>query len=359
MEEKGKKNIAFKIFASLLIILILFFSKKENQERFIEALKLDSLVLSEVDIVNSILLNVNIEDIAYYDNYIISWKDNKLTRYTKEGNKEWEKEFNFTYPYAVFGKKGIYVYDRNLGDIYYLNSEGDTINRYRVEGKINSIKECLEYILVHVEEDKEEGIRILDDRGIIVSKISIAEASILNYSLNNQMNRYAYSILKLEDGSIKSGINVCSLEGEPIWTLQLEDEIIMYVTFVDEEKLVAMSDKGLYLIDEAEILWQKPISSPKDIYVEGESIYILYDTKLELISLEGDLKDSMAFSEEYNNFTFVNGYVAVYGEKNMLGIKNMKKTFKFEPEETIIKVIPANRNLIILYENKVDIVSFY
>lgn len=359
MEEKNKKNISFRIFASLLILLILFFSKRENQERFIELMNLDSLVLNEVDIVNSISVDENIDDIAYYKEHIIIWQGNRLIRYNKEGNKEWEKEFNFTSPYITFGNKGIYICDRSLGDIYYINSDGDTIGRFKVEGIINSIKEYSEYILVHVKEDSKEGIRILDYSGNLISKISTDEGSILNYCLNNEEDKYAYSILKLENERIKSEIKLYTLGDELNWNFQLEDEIIMYLTFVDERGLVAVSDGGLYYIDEGNVLWQKDITSVKDIHVGGEDIYFLYDKTYDIISLDGTVKDNMTISEEYNNFIFIDGYTIAYGEKNIMGIRGMKKIFNYESKEPIIKVIPANRNLIVMYDNRIDIVSFY
>lgn len=358
MEKNNKYSIFIKAFAVLLVLIILFFSKEENQEKLIELMNLDSITSDELHIINSISVDGNVDDIAYYDDHIIMCQYNKLVKYNREGNKEWEKEFNFNDPYVIFGDMGIYVSDNNLGDIYYLSSEGDTIGRFKSEGKIKSIKESGEYILIHLEDNDNEGIEILDTNGKLVASKILEEKYILNYCFSSEINRYAISTLKLENKNIESGIYVYSLNGDLIWDFQLEDELIMYVDFINDKELVAMSDKVLYYINYGDIVWQKSISSPKDIYVDEKSIHILYDNTYEVVSMDGATKESLILKDECNHFILANGYTILYGERNVMGLKGTKKMFKYGFDETIIKIIEGNKHLIVLHENRVDIVSF-
>lgn len=358
MRENNKKGVFVKVFAVLLVLIILFFSKRENQEKLIGFINVGSMISDKIHIINSISADGNIDDIAYYDDHIIMCQYNKLVKYNREGSKEWEKEFNFADIYVTFGDTGIYVSDRNLGDIYYLNSEGDTIGRFKSEGKIKSIKEGDKYILIHLEDSGNESIEILDTSGKLVANKVLQKKYILDYCFSSKINGYAMSILKLENETIESEIQVYSLDGELIWDFQLEDELVMYVNPIDDKGLLAMSDKALYYIDEGSIVWQKNISSPKGIYLDGESIHILYDNVYEIVSINGTIKDSLTLTDEYNRFILANRYAILYGERNIMGLKDTKKVFKYESEEPIIKVIEGNRNLIVLYGNRVDIVAF-
>lgn len=358
MEEKNKKNMPFKIFALVLILIILIFSKRENQEKFIEALNLHSLLLDELDIVNSISISKEVDNIAYYDNCFFIWQKDNLTRYDEKGSKEWEKSLSFVEPYIVFGQESIYICDKNLGDIHYLNLEGDTISRFKVEGTISGIKEYSQHILVHVREDNKEGLKLLDKNGNLLSKFYVDDGNILNYSLNDKNNIYAYSMLKLENENINSEIIVSSLEGNINWHFQVEDELIMYLAFVDEEKLIAMSDKGLYCIDKGKILWQIELIAVKDICITGENIHILYDKIYEIISSDGIINEKVTFTEDYNKLILTDDYAIVYGNNNIMGIKGKNKIFKYKSEEPITKVAAVRKNLIVLYESKIDIISF-
>jgi len=358
VKGNGKKSIFIKIFAALLVLMIFFLSKGENQEKLIELFNMDSLLLDDINVINSISADDEIDDIACYDGHIMMRKDNKLVRYSREGNKEWEKEFNFTDFYVTFGDIGIYVSDRNQGDIYYLNSEGDTIGRFKSEGRIKSIKESGENILIHLEDDGNESIEILDTSGKLIARKMLEDKYILDYCFLNKINRYAVSTLNLENEGIKSEIQVYSLNGELNWDLKLDDELIMYISFIDDKGLVAMSSNILYYIDEGNIVWQKDISSPKGICVDEKSIYILYGSTFEVISRDGAAKESLSLKEEYNKFILANGYAVLYGEENLMGFKGAKKMFKYKAEEPIIKVIEGNGNLIVLYENRIDIVTF-
>ena len=55
----------------------------------------------------------------------------------------------------------------------------------------------------------------------------------------------------------------------------------LFTQFVDDNKLIAMSDKALYFINRGNILWKKSFQLIKDIKIEKDKIHILYGNTLE------------------------------------------------------------------------------
>ena len=66
MEEKPRKSKIFKFFIVVLIGIILFFSKKENQDKFIDFLNTSKTINKDLKVVKSIPIESDIEDIAFY-----------------------------------------------------------------------------------------------------------------------------------------------------------------------------------------------------------------------------------------------------------------------------------------------------
>ena len=139
--QKKKKSKGFNFFIIILIGIMLFFSAKENQEKFISFIKDGETKGRALKVGGSIPMEDGIEDIGFYEKGIMVWKDKKLIRLKMDGTKEWEKEFNLDDPKIVFGENNIYVYEKPTGDIYFLNERGETVERIQLETKINNIVE--------------------------------------------------------------------------------------------------------------------------------------------------------------------------------------------------------------------------
>ncbi|HSH34687.1 hypothetical protein [Schnuerera sp.] len=71
MESKQKKSKGFKFFIIIFIGIILFFSKKENQEKFIDFIKTSAIRNQELKLEKSIPVNFNIEKLSFYDTSIL------------------------------------------------------------------------------------------------------------------------------------------------------------------------------------------------------------------------------------------------------------------------------------------------
>ena len=91
MDHKGIKSKGFKFFVIIFIGIILLFSKRENQEKFINFIKDSKIGVKELELKDSIPIGINIDQTAYYGNSIILWGENRLKRLKLDGKVEWEK----------------------------------------------------------------------------------------------------------------------------------------------------------------------------------------------------------------------------------------------------------------------------
>ena len=358
MEEKQNKNNKLNFFIIIIIIgIILLFSKKENQEKFIGFLKSSKTINKRLKTVESIPINKDIDNIGFYEKGIMIWTDKKLIRLKSDGSKEWEKEFNLDDPMVTFGQKNIYVYERSTGDIYFLNGAGETINRVQLNAQINNLIERFENVLVHIKNPDIESLTILNRDGEIIENTLAKDRNILTYSMNRDNTTYVLSTLNLKWENLKSEIQAFQLGEKLLFTTEFNNEIIMYTNFIEKNKLIVMSDKGLYCFDQENILWKKQFQLVKDIYIDKEKVNVLYGNTLETISPDGKIEYKYLFTEEYNKIIPYDKYLVLYGDGYIIGLRNGEEVFKYKSEETILKVVQGKENLIIIYDNKIDFMS--
>lgn len=359
MESKENKriNLGFKIFIILLIGIILLFSKKENQEKFIDFIQVVKSSSIDLKVIESFPIESNIDNIAFYNKGIMIWKDKKLTRLSLKGSKEWEKEFILDEPHAVFGEKGIYIYEKSTGDIYFLDSSGETEEKIELNTSINNIVEGFENIIVHNQKTNMESLNILDKKGNIIVNNLIDDKNILTYCINENSTEYALSALNLNEENIKSELQVFNLDGKISSTSQFDNEIILYSNYIEDDKILVMSDKSLYVYNKGNILWQKEFQLIKDIYVNKEKINILYGNTLEILSFDGMMEEKYSFAEEYKKIIAFDKYITLYGEEYIIGLRDGKEIFKYKSEDPILKVVEGSQNLIVVYEDRIDLVK--
>src|SRR5690606_17912093 len=143
------KSKGFKFFVIIFIGIILLFSKRENQEKFINFIKDSKIGVKELELKDSIPIGINIDQAATYGDSIILWGENRLKKLKLDGKVEWEKEFNTDEPLAYFGKEEIFVYERPIGQVYILNPQGETIDNLKLNMEIYNIAESSGVILAH------------------------------------------------------------------------------------------------------------------------------------------------------------------------------------------------------------------
>lgn len=356
-QDKQKKGIGIKLFIIFLIGIMLLFTKQESQERFISLITRGKTPKDNLKIVGSMKIGQGINGIGFHGKDIIIWENNKLGKFKIDGSNEWEKAFSFDQPMLRFGKDNIYVCEKTTGDIYILNSQGETLKKVELNTEIINLKEENNNTLVHIKniDTDLESIKILDKNGDIVDEILAEGGNILTYSINE--DTYAISTLELDEEKLKTKVETFKISGELLYTSFFNDEIVLFSSFIDRDKLLTMSDNTLYLIDRENKLWEKKLQLVKDICIDKNKINILYGNTLETLSLNGETEKKYSFTEEYNNIIAYDKHLVLYGDENIIGLKNGKEIFKYSSDEIILDVLESKQNLIVIYENKIDVLS--
>ncbi|QQY79783.1 hypothetical protein EDD65_10713 [Keratinibaculum paraultunense] len=357
-KQEGKTHIGFKIFIILLLGIILFFLNEENQIKFIQFINGNLFANLEPIIEKSISIGEDIEKVFIHGGSIVLWKDNKLIKLDFDGNKQWERDFIFDNTGISVGEKYIYVFEKPSGIIHFLDTNGETAHRVDLETPIVNIVEKDKNVLVHIIKGNKEGISTLDMEGNTIDEFLIGDKNILTYDINEDNFTYIISSLKLDKNEITSEVQVFKKGNELLLEKEIKDEMILYTNFIDKDKVLIMTDGSLYMLKEKEILWEKEFQLIKDIYVDGSKIYILYGNTIETISIDGETQEKISFTEEYKKILPFNGYLIVYGDEYILGLKKEEELFKYKSEEPILKIIEELDKLILIHEDKIELMKF-
>ncbi len=366
--NKGRKSSKIlKVFIVLLIGLILFFSNKKNQDKFLELVGSISTSNKQnweeeeersLQVLNSISIYKPVEKVACDDNIIAIWGNNELTIYDYQGSKKIQKEFNLNNPKAYIGRERIYVYDRDLGDIYLIDFYGNNLGSLQIGSEIKSLKDSKEYLMVHTIEENKEVLKILAFDGNILDT-KLVEGNILTYCMDDDNSIYGICTLDLMKEGIRTEIKLYDLKGELLSTIHLADEISLKAEFIGENKLLVLTDKGLYFIEEGVIKWNRELEEVKDMYIdENKNINILKANTFESLLPDGNVEKKYTSMQYYDKITSFNDYIVLWGPNHIIGLQEGEEIFKYESNDQIYDVIGKKEHLIVVYHNRLDIISY-
>lgn len=351
MGENTKKW--FKLLILLFLILSVFLFKKENQEKILDLISSFSFGSDEKTLMlTESFPNNNILDINIYNDNVIMWQDNKLSFLKTNGELILEKEFNFSNSSIHYGERNIYPFDKSTGDIYFLNKDGETVDRLQLGKEIFNIKEIKENLICHSKIENKEKIDILDKNRVLIGSPLFENKSILAYDINKSGNKILVSLLDLNDNILKSKINYYGQNNERLSSLHIEGEIVLFNELIDDDTVIVLTDKSLYYIKSKKIIWKKEFNLIKDIYL-GDKIYILYSNYLETIDLEGETIEKIGFTKDYNNIMDFKGNTILYGDENLAMVKDGELIL--EHEESILKVCTNKSQILILGPDEINI----
>lgn len=338
MKDKSQKG--FKILILLLLIGVLFFINKENQGKFLSAYKSLTIREKSLERVSTIEIDSN-NQIDLLDRDIFKWNNNILSIINRNGELILEKQYNFQTPYVVFGKNRIYIMDASSGDIYILDSKGDTIERVILEDEIKNLTENGNSLFIHTESELEENLVLLDTNGVFLRIQPIENMNILTYVVDNKNEKYLMSHLNIVD-EFYSEIQLYSINGDLIGKLQIDNEIIVFTEFLNDD-LITLTDKCLYYIKDNNIFWEKTITDIKDILLHDNEIYILYGDNLEVVDLEGRTINKFSFTNGYDKMENQDNFILIYGNNDLIGVQGDREILEYR-HDSAIKNIVMNKN---------------
>lgn len=332
--------------------------KEENQRKLIQLVNRTTLVDMEPMIEDSISIGEDTEEVFVYEDGIILWKENQVSKLNLDGSKEWEREFVFDQTGISVGEAYIYIYEKPSGIIHLLDTSGETVHRIDLEAGIINIMENADNILVHFKGADGEGICILDMEGNIVDSKIMANRNILTFSLNKRDSSYMVSSLELGKDAIKSHVEIFNKEEQSLLDRKFKDEIIFYSDFIDRDKVLIITDESIYMLKSGETLWERELQLIKDIHIDSSKIYVLYGNILEILSMDGNTQEKISFTEEYKKLLPFDGNLIVYGDEHIMGLNRQEELFKYKSDENILKVIGEAQNLLLVYEDKIELMKF-
>ncbi|WP_353097400.1 DUF5711 family protein [Tissierella praeacuta] len=345
-DNKSSNSKGFKIFIIIFLILSMFLLKEENQNKligFIDFITGKEMVL---ELVNSFKNGEDITDINIYDKTIVKWSNNKISFMKTDGTPVLEKEFNFTNPYIYYGDKHIYISDKSTGDIYCLDKNGETKNRFKLDNEIFNIKESHQNLICHIKSSDVENINILDKDGELVENQSYENENVLTYAANNKGKLSAIAILSLNEGVLKSKIECYGENNEKLNSLDIDNEIIIHLDFTSKDEIIALSDSSLYFIKDGKVVWKRQFDLIKDIYIGKDKIHILYSNYLEEIGFDDKSQNKISFAEDYTKIEPFQGRLLLYGDNNIVVVEGKKEILKHK--EDIIGVFTDKDQILLL-----------
>lgn len=351
MNNHKKTSKGFKLLLIIFLILALFFVKEENQQKVIDIFN-NFNSNEKVLQYNRIYEVEEDESLYYYNGSIAKWNENSISFLDKDGSNIWTKEFNFMFPNVISRDKNIYIMDKYSGDIYSLDNKGNTVSRSQINAPIFNLIEDNNLVLVHIKDEDLEKLNIVDrDGNIIVEKET---KNILTYSASENGSKYLISSIHISNGELDSKLDYYTINNDEIYSVIIPNEIILFTQIVGN-KIIALTDTSLNMIENNEITWSIDYPLIKDIYINKDEILLLYGDNIESINLKGESINKITFGVEYNKIVPMGKYITLYGDKNILILDNEEELIKLKTDKDIIDIKGDNNIMAIHYIDGIEI----
>lgn len=359
LENNSNRDKLYRFFIVLFSILLIFliFRNQENQENILNIFK--SRDISNMKVRKDRTISVEgVKDLGYYSDGIVVHKDNKLIKYDQKGTKVWERDIVLKDYGVHFGRINMFIYDKSIGYIQFLNPQGDIVKEQNLDEEIRNLSTDFQNILVYsLGQDKNEFVYIFDQTGKLLVKNDMGLKNILTYSNAKNDETYGIGSLSFEGDKIKSNFRSFLISGKELYNRKFKGEIILFSKFIDNHRVVIMTDKKVYLLNDFEgnTLWERPYDLIKDIDILDNKINILFGNSLETISANGEIDTKQSFTEEYKNITTLSDSVLVHGHRDFLMLKDGQEINKKSFDDNIVKVIRGRYKFAIIFEDRIDL----
>lgn len=364
-KNKDKKTInKFHITLALIafIIMIVLLSPIKDKLQTIVGFK-----EKDLEKIGSLNLKWNEDIIAknYKENIIVDDKKT-VTSYALNNKKLWSRNLEGGSE-VYLGETGIFVGNEANKSISKLDKEGNDIWSYKTDNPVYTMTEIDEYLFVYSKVDKNtRAVNVLDKDGKLIlnkekSKEEILSANILDDKKQANEKKFAITSIDTSLPELKSKITYLSSNGETIWTEDVDEKIIYNILFIDQEKMLLISDRDIICKDnEGKTLWEREIKyNLKDVkIVDSKEILVLYGLEtsyLEVLNIDGKLDYKKTFKKEYNEIEEFNKGLLLMGKAGVVGLKNEKINMRNDMTLEVRQIQKIEDEILIFTEDKVDI----
>lgn len=253
---------------------------------------------------------------SFKDN-LVSWHNGELTIF---GEEEKSLSLNIEEPIFELGEDLIYVGNPVEGIIYFVNLEGEIVERIDLGSPLFNMKSKGKLLLYHRKYDNMESIGIVNNEGQNIMKYDFRDEKILNCDYDTS-DKIAYIGTLKSDENIGSKLYIYKDLKEPE-VIEFSNEIILNVDVVKLGNYLVLTDEKLYYFSGKEVVWEEEIVLLKDYKVYDDNPYLLISNTLSKLNLKGEVEEELKFAKSYNKFLrydkgVLNEEILVYGPEGL------------------------------------------
>lgn len=348
--DNNKLPKFFTISVAVIIALFLIFLQESNRDKAVSFLNTLNRGEKDIELVNSINTGRALDLKVYGDNMFL-WRDGKLSLYDIKGELKIEKQFDLQVPMIHFGDKYIYIADKSNLDFYKFDKNGEKMETMKFRKPLFNIVEENKHTIYHTKDSESESIYIYNKDDVLIGDHTFRDKNIINSKVSNS-GEYALALLDLSGSKIISVLEFYGKNKEKLHSMDIDNEIILYINFIGKKGTIALTDSSLYSIESGKKMWKKSFKLIKDIYIE-DKIYLLYSNYLEIIDFDGRTVEKTSFTKDYNRIVPFKGDTLVYGNTGMCLISNGNEILKSDLDISVLDI--GKNNIVILKKDKMDI----
>lgn len=243
------------------------------------------------------------EQVFIVNSQIAIISEDKLSAYSKTGEKKWEAQIHAPEPYIISSKDYIYIINKQKGDIAKLNSNNEITAVVQNLGKITRIKASDDYVVFSTANSNE--FKVLDSNLQAYSNFIIPNGDVVDFEISTDSKNIIVNTLHINKYQLESFILTYDIKGKIVGTADINQQIVYSMS--PGENMIVVSDTSLISYDKngsksSEIPNQ---SSLIDVCAHKEKVYTL------------------SISDEDSNFTDVNIYSQFL---DRLALKELEQT---------------------------------
>lgn len=343
--EKTKKILG------VIIVAMAIIAGLTMKEDIMDKLNLEADHIRDLRLVDS-LEQEGFKDFNLYDNLILLSTSEELKYYNKD--KENFASIGIHEKEVAYGKDQIYIVDKAHNSFKIIGLDGEEKDNIFFERRqLYNLAESNDSLVAHFKKNDFETIEILDKNAKNLRNHSVEKTSILTYDVN--YNGYIISELNTNRDIFRSEVRHYDMGGEMNYELMLEEEIVMKTILLSKDSAIVQTDERIYSLQDGEIVWENKIDNIERILYGEDKIYLLYSKTLEVMDMDGHVVSKLGLEKNYREIISYKDYIILYGDRNILGLKEDKKILEYLSDDQIISIDASSNSLGLQVEDQIDL----
>lgn len=335
----------------IAIVLGLIISGLTMKDIIMDKLNLESNHIRDLRLLDSLEIE-SFEDFKLYDDLILVTGKEELKYYNKDQENFASLAINDRD--LVYGTKDIYLVDPPANSFKAVNLDGQEKEDIYFERKqLYKMDEVNNLLVAHFKKGDFETIEIIDKNGEPLRSHSVEKTSILTYDLDG--NSYVIAELNTNGQVFTSEIRSYTMDGELNHELILEEEIVMETILLSRDDLLVQTDEAIYYLEAGELIWERKIDNIEQILYTEDAIYLLYSKTLEVLDMDGNIVAKLGLEKNYKDIIAYRDYIILYGDRNILGLRENKKILEYLYDSHIISMEATSKHIGVQLEDGIDL----